>query len=1601
MLSVTNTGLAAIANAQAGGFLINLTDFRISETDVSTLSKIDYIDTEDLRGTPVYSAKVSAIEVVGSSSVRLTLTVPINIPVEGTWYLRELGVYLEDGSLFAYGPLEPAYEKKAGYSIKVYVLVVADRLGDVINVTVSQSNSLPATPYIKTLVPPSNSDQNVLVVLDEQVNTFEDASTASLAIRSGPGGSHWSFVGHNRIYKGIIDSIVDPSKFILSPDRGGFWLNDEEIVIVQILSGAGDGFSRKVKFNKADNSFTVVDKNWASISSTSEVAVWRNINNQLPSRTSDMEDFLVLGVGVNDWKEQVTTSQKKKFVMHYVSGVTDDSGVLKTDAITSNLDYECYVFANGKCLNLGSYSVAPGQIVIPGKPNTKIDAHLLTSEVTDIGGFLIKFEAEYSTDGVQNRFYMPIVPDSTDWVEFYLDGIYQPKELYSFEPTSVIFTNPPSAGKLRGVMFATYEDDVSFTTVKRFFYQAIEGSVLDFSIDSELFEANRTVVYVNGEYYGENDYVHSTDKITLTKTPNYVNGIAFVDISIFSVGQSSNQVSVTGTNSGPEWVDPAGWYKPNKLVPKTLPYVADGVTTKYAVYKVPRGNNVVMMANGKHCDPRTYTYEPGDKNDPFDFIILSEPIPLGLPIDFICFTDVLDEGTATVCEIFNFTATSALSYVINPVSDIDAIFVVVGGEYKHKGSYAISDEVNLNFRNIEAGALVEVWYFKTVPHAGWRTEMYVDYNVSGSINAYYITNKVDREQNTLLFLGSTYQFKNTYFLKEADAVQEIHYDTPIAKADYNKPLINVYFVSGKPLSRLLLRGDMGTDFMPRHGPYVDWSNLSHRLRNMLACPMTKLLALLTGTMALDFNKGSQDDKDLATKYGLKAVTKNLTMEVLPTAAYSGMGSGAILGAKMTFNVYKYLEIFLKEELGSATFTIHTYEQGVKYFIDNIQLGQMTYEALARSDIPMITYDTGIYINYPNALTGITYPGVPLLTNFFDMMWSRDHVTLPAGFAANEARLQTVSASTVEDNATQTRTFVHEISDAFSSKTYTVKWSRPYAVPDHNKEYMTLTDAGGAPAYVQYFARLYAQWKYKDLDIVKCMYYNKRGCGVGSPSDAAWSSWVVGIRNGSAGGNYPAVAGYTAGLTFGVIVDNFDSAIGDCDLMIKMTSGTIGYSYFPAELLMKKIQIPVTYTIYPALSVNPDGSIQPMLSSEDLFESCCWTDFTPATTLDCGGVEVAKAPTVVKQITSNTKPTISGTYPSKFAQAFKVVIDGKTFNKGVDAALSTVGDGWQLDLSIANNALVPGIYDVVATAIVDGKPMVDSSVGELKISAAEDNTPPAIPTVNYQKTTSKTPLITGTFDASDGSLSVKLNGFVYVLNSTSVSEPDVLDANGMPRGHVVASAPLTALGNNWILDTSKDPTNALTYTTYDVVATAIDNAGNYAVDTSSGELFIDYPYVPWDSGVVAVSAQSVTDVQVPDAVRLTMASVFIDHYGGWGQSNEDGGIAVLNFSGNTIISMSEEALAVLPAGMKLYEVTADGETEIANFPHQSQGTHHVYLEIRNVLGMKAIRSDGAPPASSNPTTFQNMRIRTFNPNDFPDRATIVANLGPADGYFVIK
>ena len=185
-----------------------------------------------------------------------------------------------------------------------------------------------------------------------------------------------------------------------------------------------------------------------------------------------------------------------------------------------------------------------------------------------------------------------------------------------------------------------------------------------------------------------------------------------------------------------------------------------------------------------------------------------------------------------------------------------------------------------------------------------------------------------------------------------------------------------------------------------------------------------------------------------------------------------------------------------------------------------------------------------------------------------------------------------------------------------------------------------------------------------------------------------------------------------------------------------------------------------------------------------------------------------APTVTAQLTSSETPVISGTASTGTGETLSVEVNGVTYTVG-DGHLVDNGDGtWDLTIPMGD-ALPEGLFDVMVTVTdAAGNSSSESSTNELTI----DLTPPSVPTITSLLTNSNTPTLSGTAILAAGdALSIEVNSVVYTVG----------DGNLIDNGD-----------GSW--DLTIPAGNVLDGSTYDVVASVSDAAGNVSSDTTSNE-----------------------------------------------------------------------------------------------------------------------------------------------------------------------
>lgn len=921
MLSVTEVGLSAIANARAGGFLVNIDKFKTSDADISNRAEQDLILADHMEGNIVFEDYVDSIEVVDRSAVLFTFRVPEKV-VGGR--SSAIGIFLESGELFAYGPLDPAYEKTGDYSLVFEVVVVADRLGEVVNVVLSKKTSLPSTAHVHTLVSPAVSHQNAIVVMDQQRSRFMENVESGLALKSGAGSNRWSFLGYEEAYRGAITELIDLNSFKVDPAAGGWWINDGEEVIVQITSGASTGLSRVMRYRKATSTFTSRHKSWPALTPSSSVAILRATKHQLPKRELDAPQHLVLGIGENSWRAKVGQGLKRRVSMLFIEATADGNGTVDNDAFLGVVSSQVLAFTNGKAVSLAEFAVVGHEFRAPAYPGATWEFYLMVPVTAPTGGTLSRFEVDEVSDNLTRRFFLPIVPDDNSWVVVYFNDEYVSKNDYQIEPTSILFNEAKGAGTVRLVVFGTY-DAHAYTEIRRNYVTVGAGQTIVDLLGIPQ-DYKRVVVHLGGKLLSEDDYLLGVDKLTLLQPAS---STMVLDVIYLDVMDSSEGFSPEGIDTGPVWVDPAGQVGgPNTLVPQRRFYLSTGIGTVFAVPNVPR-THLLLFIGGVWQHPDTYTVSDG-------FATLERAVPAGYSIEFLAFESISSKGSTLLCDVISYTSAPEKKYAIPTVGSIDEIMVFAGGVYiTTEGIVLSASRDSIELPHIADNIFVDITIFQNVEHHGARTELSTVVDIAPTQLA--LMDAIHNKNNTIFLAGSVYQQKDTYTLTE-DGLALQHNIIP-----YDSSIIAtcISFVTGAPKSRLITREEAYARFQVRRMATVGWDEFNIDLRGRLACAIEGVLGLFAGE-TLILKEGSASDRLLAAKMGY---TKTIRVFQMPVEGSTLSGEGVL-----TFNAYTYLQTRLRSEFNVAAFTISPEEYNTKYKLLDVavygvsQLGDKTVSA---------------------------------------------------------------------------------------------------------------------------------------------------------------------------------------------------------------------------------------------------------------------------------------------------------------------------------------------------------------------------------------------------------------------------------------------------------------------------------------------------------------------------------------------------------------------------------------------------------------------------------------------------------------------------------
>lgn len=803
----TDLGIAAARDARVGGFLVSLKEFSITEATGFEVRA----DRTELVGAEVYRATILGVEAIDKNTVRLTCHIPKGRPADGQWNVGEIGVWDANGVLFAHGDLPP-FPKTSEYGLKFYVYVSLARLGEVINITTSDLYSLPSAASVSTLLNPTDSMQNVVVVMD--ANTHEDevlsgmprtSSSPALAIKHGPGGTAWGFTGHARVHIGKPDVVTSLSAFNLDVAANGVWLTDGEIVIVQILSGAGAGESRKMQYNATANRFTVIDQPFSSMNQDSYVHIWRSHESSLPARNAGLPDYMVLGVGENNYSVTTSTLSATHLQPHQHAMMGNNGETYNLPGTFPLSELES---AEALIVSVGDNILAPGQYSISGQVLRIIGGASSTTRISlwgfkreDTGAQLSFQEAQYKATG-QLEYNTPMVADTKAKVMVIAADTVVPSDDYTLVGAKVIFTagRQPQSGDVYVLVCGnTFSDDIRGSMARDSFPVAAGANRIEFESSADISGPRNVLVFVGGKYLPRARYRIQGRRVIMRAGLNST----VVDVLNFTAENTEVVQSRVGRDTGPQWVDPAGAMgMPNKLIPRRHTFTASGQPS-FPITPVPDISHLIVAVNEKIIHNTEFVYDGMN-------IWPHETLTGGERVEVICFTSIDHPGTSARPKATRFVSTGQTAFNMHQSANPDSRIVMVDGEFipTNAHSYSAANGV-LNFpTQIPAGKEVYLWTYEDANELGKQVKAYSIIHPISTAKTYAMRGILDDKLDMVAATTARIISWDIFGLLNQNLFSFLEFvNTPDASL-IGLDLQITHFVTRTPQTRLVLRADL-------------------------------------------------------------------------------------------------------------------------------------------------------------------------------------------------------------------------------------------------------------------------------------------------------------------------------------------------------------------------------------------------------------------------------------------------------------------------------------------------------------------------------------------------------------------------------------------------------------------------------------------------------------------------------------------------------------------------------------------------------------------------------------------------------------------------
>lgn len=768
--TITSVGLKAIANASAGGFKLTINTFAITPYRYGA-----EIPGETPKGQISYRGNIGAVEVLTDAHVSYECLIPTTFPQDGRAEFGEILLYLDTGELFAIAAANPVIVKDAGTTFSLTIVAAAAKHGGVISVQVSDKSNLARTG-INSLPSAKDTSTNALAITDAGLDLDAQTDYSSIAIRLDSNGGEWAFTGHKKVCTSTPEVVLSNHGFVLEPAYNGFWLNDGESVICQIISGSGEGQVRKFTYNKSLGGTAHiwecdVNSPLLGLSLDSVFAIWRD-SNVLPDRRGIASSH-VLFAGENNhsasWDTSAPIPGKLALKTHQWTALRNQYQFEIPDLIPKSYSSKVntLLFIDGDLQPFNNYSFYGNLLITANLPqNSNISLYVFYREDSE-GGQVVLHEELLELARVENyqglaSFNLPIVVNGPqDLIGFSFKnssaGTEYVPDWYT-EGARLIFSKNPERDTL--VLVFGYEESLNWFTQPRQYEWTYNVNNSDSAANLHQFKLSYTptanfILFVNGKIVPKRLYRIQDNTIKINKRDVTIGTGDHVRFLVL-LNQEATQGLVADISTTK--------IVPNKILCGTISTTASSSIT---LPHTPINDNHVMVFVHRLKQERGTNWKLQGANT----LRLLDDIPSDYRVDVVYFYEeptttgfVMDNITHTIVTKANQT-TYSLPFAVNA----NATILFADTLYLHKNAYSlqvISDTAtNLILTDVPvpSGVTIDIVYFKSKEEKNSRTDLLINTPIPHiGFRTFNIENSKALQKNSLLFVGPAYMHKENY-----------------------------------------------------------------------------------------------------------------------------------------------------------------------------------------------------------------------------------------------------------------------------------------------------------------------------------------------------------------------------------------------------------------------------------------------------------------------------------------------------------------------------------------------------------------------------------------------------------------------------------------------------------------------------------------------------------------------------------------------------------------------------------------------------------------------------------------------------------------------